>query len=478
LIIQIGSVLDSLSTIHADTIRTDCWQAMYKISQIGFPSEVTMAQKTHPGGFRTFVLIWFGQLISLTGSGLTGFALGVWVFQRTGSVTQFALISLFTSLPGIVFSPIAGALVDRWDRRWCMILSDAGSGLCTLTVALLLLANRLEVWHIYLTMAISSIFSGFQWPAYSAATTLLVPKKHLGRASGMVQVGGAVAQIISPVLAGALVGLIKLEGVILVDFVTVAFAVLTLSFVHVPRPKVSEESKAVQGSLIREAAFGWKYIVHRPGLLGLLLLFATTNLIMGIVQVLFTPLVLSFTTVANLGTIMSIGGMGVLLGSFTMSAWGGPKVRIRGIYAAWLVQGFVLFAAGFPPRVVIIALAAFLFFFCSPIISGCSQAIWQVKTAADVQGRVFAVRRMIAWSTLPLAYLAAGPLADRVFEPMLSQGGSLADSVGQVIGTGQGRGIGLLYIILGIITLSATTVGFLYPRIRKVEIELPDIVPV
>lgn len=437
-----------------------------------------MTQKSHSGGYRTFVLIWFGQLISLTGSGVTGFALGVWVFQRTGSATQFALISLFTSLPGILFSPLTGALVDRWDRRWCMILSDAGSGLCTLAVALLFMANRLEIWHIYLTMAISSTFSAFQWPAYSAATTLLVSKKHLGRASGMVQVGGAVAQITSPVLAGVLVGLIKLEGVILVDFVSAAFAILTLAFVHVPRPRVSEEGKAAQGSLLREAAFGWKYIMERPGLLGLLLLFATTNFTMGMVQVLFTPLVLSFTNVATLGTIMSICGIGILAGSLTMSAWGGPKVRVNGIYASRLVQGVVLFTAGLPPRVVTISIAAFLYFFCSPIIGGCSQAIWQVKTAADVQGRVFAVRRMIAWSSLPLAYLAAGPLADHVFEPMLSQGGSLADSVGQIIGTGQGRGIGLLYIILGIITLIATTAGFLYPRVRKVEAELPDIVPV
>jgi MFS family permease len=144
---------------------------------------------------RTFVLVWVGQLISLLGTHLTGFALGVWVFQRTGSVTQFALISVCTTLPGIIISPLAGALVDRWERRWAMILSDSGAGLSTLVIALLLLSNHLEIWHIYIATAVGSIFNAFQWPAYTAAITLLVPKRHLGRASGMTQLGEAVALI-------------------------------------------------------------------------------------------------------------------------------------------------------------------------------------------------------------------------------------------------------------------------------------------
>ena len=159
-----------------------------------------------------------------------------------------------------------------------------------------------------------------------------------------------------------------------------------------------------------------------------------------------------------------------------MSAWGGPKPRVYGILGFSVLQGVVLFAAGLPPQVVILAAAAFLYFFSLPIINGSSQAIWQSKVAPDVQGRVFAVRRMIAWSSLPLAYLAAGPLADRVFEPLMAVGGPLAGSVGRFVGVGPGRGIGLLYIVLGTVSLLATVVGFLYPRLRRVEVELPDVV--
>lgn len=435
-----------------------------------------MTQIVGNRGFRTFTLVWAGQLVSLTGSGLTGFALGVWVYQRTGSVTQFALISLFTTLPGIVFSPIAGALVDRWDRRTAMILSDAGAGLCTLSVALLLLANRLEVWHIYGLMALSSTFSAFQWPAYSAATTLLVPKEHYGRASGMVQLAEAIAQIASPVLAGVLMGSIQVQGIILVDFATFLFAVLTLLVVRIPRPVVTTEGEEARGSLLREAAYGWNYIVARSGLLGLLLLFAATNFFLGIIEVLFTPMVLSFASTAALGTILTIGGLGFLGGSLMMSVWGGPKVRVNGIYLFSLLQGCVLFVAGFPPSVPILAGAAFTYFLGFPIVSGCSQAIWLSKTPPDVQGRIFAMRRMIAWSALPLAYLAAGPLADRVFEPLLVEGGALANSVGQIIGVGPGRGIGLLYIVVGTLTLLITGVSYLYPPLRNVETELPDFI--
>jgi DHA3 family macrolide efflux protein-like MFS transporter len=433
-----------------------------------------MTQNIALRGFKTFLLIWFGQLISLAGSGLTGFALGVWVYQRTGSATQFALISLFTTLPGIVFSPIAGALVDRWDRRMAMILSDTGAGLCTLSIALLFLAGRLEVWQIYIVMAVSSTFSAFQWPAYSAATTLLVSTENLGRASGMVQLSEAAAQIGAPVLAGALIGVIQIQGVILIDFATFLFAVFTLLMARVPRPERTAEGRAAQASLLRESAYGWTYIRARPGLFGLLIFFAVNNFAMGIVQVLFTPLVLSFTTPFILGVLLSVAGFGFLAGSILMSVWGGPKQRVYGILGSNLLLGIVLFAAGLPPSVWILGGAAFLAFLSTPITNGCSQAIWQSKTAPDVQGRVFAVRRMIAWASLPLAYLVAGPLADQVFEPLLADGGVLASSIGRVIGVGVGRGIGLLYIILGSMMLMATMIAYLYPRLRHLEAELPD----
>jgi MFS transporter, DHA3 family, macrolide efflux protein len=433
-----------------------------------------MAKRTLNPGMRVFILIWFGQLVSLLGSALTGFALGVWVYQRTGSVTQFALISLFAQLPTIVISPVAGVFVDRWNRRWAMILSDSGAGLGTLAIALLFATGRLEVWHIYLLTAFISAFSAFQWPAYSAATTLLVPKQHLARASGMTQLGEAIAQLISPILGGLLIVTIQLQGIILLDFVTFLFSLVTLLIVRFPDTKTTTDGTAKKIVLLQDAAYGWTYIITRPGLLGLLIFFAANNFLAGVVTVLFTPLVLSFTSATVLGTIVSVGGIGLLAGSLVISTWGGPPRLICGLLGFELLGGLCILVAGLRTSVPILALAAFLFFFGMAIINSCSQAIWQRKVALEVQGRVFAVRRMIAWSSQPLAYLIAGPLTDRVFEPLMAPNGLLANSIGQIIGVGPGRGIGLLFIVMGALTILTTIAAYQYPPLRLVENELPD----
>ncbi len=434
-------------------------------------------QQVAPPKMSVFTLVWLGQVVSLMGSGLTGFALGVWVFQRTGSITQFALIAVCSRLPGIVISPIAGALIDRWDRRRTMIYSDIGAGLTVLGIALLYIAGRLEVWHICVAMTANSALSAFQWPAYSAATTMLVPKRHFGRAAGMVQTGEALGHIVSPALGGVLLAAISLHGIFLVDFATFLFAIATLFLVRIPAPLKTSHGEDEKKSLIDEVTYGMRYITSRPGLLALLIFFAAANFLGGFILVLTTPLVLSFATPAVLGTVLSVGGSGMLFGSIVMSAWGGPRRRVNGVLGFQLLSGFCFILAGLRASAELVAVAAFLFFFTLPFVSGSSQAIWQSKVSPDVQGRVFAVRRMIAWSSVPLSYMVAGPLAQYVFEPLLAQGGPLAGSVGRFIGTGPGRGIGFLFIIMGGLTLLLVVCGYLYPRLRLLEDELADTVP-
>ena len=434
-----------------------------------------MTHNTVSRGMRVFIIVWLGQLVSLVGSGLTSFALGLWVYEHTGSVTQFALIGLFTVLPNIVLSPLAGALVDRWDRRWAMILSDAGAGLCTLTMAFLFLTNRIEVWQIYLAAGASAAFGTFQWPAYSAATTLLVPKKHLGRANGMVQFGRAATEILAPALAGVLVLAIRVQGVLLIDFATFFFAVTTLLFVRFPRPETTTADQTRRGSLWREASYGWRFIAARHGLLGLLFLFAVVNFLWGMVGALIAPMILGFTTADVLGVIISVAGVGMLVGSLAMSAWGGPKRRrIDGVLHFELLSGLCFLLIGLRPSVWLVAVGAFVAHLTIAVIQGSNQAIWQSKVPPDVQGRVFATQQMIARSSAPLAYLVAGPLTDKLFEPLLAFGGPLAKSIGPITGVGPGRGIGLLFIVMGILKVMVTLGGYLYPRIRLVEDELPD----
>lgn len=425
-------------------------------------------------GMRTFAVVWSGQFASLVGTGLTGFALAIWVYQQTGSATQLSLVLLAAQGPQILFTPIAGALVDRWDRRWAMILADAGAGLGTLAIALLLFTDNLEIWHLYIALGFSGVFQSFQWPAYSAATTLLVSKKQYGRASGMVQMAEAVGQVIAPAAAGVALAFGGMETVIFIDVASFLLAVGTLLVVRFPQAERSAAGAAGAGSLLEEARYGWTYIRERHGLLALLWYLASLNLIFGFVSVLAIPLILGFADEVTVGTVFSAVGVGMVFGSVVMSVWGGPKRRIYGVFGADVVLGLSLIFFGFSMSIPVLVFVAVVGFSVLPIANGSSQALWQAKVEPDVQGRVFSVRRVLAQATSPVAMLLAGPLADRVFEPLLQEDGALAGIVGGIVGVGPGRGIAFLFVILGVLSIVFTIIAYLYPRLRDVEDEIPD----
>jgi MFS transporter, DHA3 family, macrolide efflux protein len=422
---------------------------------------------------RTFSIIWAGQCLSVIGSGLTQFALGLWVYQHTGSVTRFALIALSSVLPHLLLAPLAGVYVDRWDRRVTMILSDALAAVSTLVLAGLFFTNQLAVWHIYIATAVSAACNTLQWPAYTSAIARLVPKPQLGRANGMVQFGRAVAEILTPTLAGVLLLTIQMWGILLLDVLTFLFAVGTLVLVRFPaQPERRPEEEKL--AVWTEARAGWHYITARPGLVGLLIFFAIVNFLWGMVGALILPMILNFTRADVLGVIISCAGGGLLTGSLIMSLWGGPKRRIHGVLNFELFSGFCFLLIGLRPIAALVALGAFGAHLTIAIVSGSNQAIWQTKVASEIQGRVFAMQQMLSNAMQPLAYLLAGPLADRVFEPLLAVQGPLAGSFGQLIGVGPGRGIALLFMVMGLIKITVALSAYGYPRIRRVEEEIPD----
>jgi hypothetical protein len=442
-------------------------------AQINLPAEAVRAR-----GMGIFKLINLGQFISMTGTGLTRFALGVWVYQLSGSATQFALVSLFSILPNILVGPFAGALVDRWNRRRLLIACDTGAALSTLLLAVLIYTGRLELWHVYLATGLSAGFGAFQGPAFSASVPLLVAKQDLPRAGSMAQLSAGVAQIISPALAGLFITLIDLHGVLFIDFVTFLFAVTTLFFVSIPNPRRADEGDTPQRkSLWREAARGWSYLRERRGLLGMVVLFGVTNFFMGVVLALATPLVLSRFRPAALGSVMTVSGLGLLAGGLLTARLGGPGRRAVRVLAFMALAGVSIAAAGLRASLPLIAGAAFVFFFAMQVVGACFRIIVQTKVEPGIQGRVFSLSALIANSTLPLAYFTAGPLADKVFEPLMAVGGRLAGSLGTVIGAGPGRGIGLLFVMMGVLTVIAVGCGWLYPRLRLLDSELADAIP-
>jgi MFS family permease len=425
---------------------------------------------------RIFTIVWLGQSLSLIGTGITGFALGVWIYQSTGSVTQFTLVAVFGSLPGLLLSPFFGVALDIWDRRTAMILSDTFLGLRTVGIAVLYATGNLEVWHIYVAVVLRSIFEGIQIPAYSTSVSLLVPKEKLGKANGRVQFSDSAAGILAPALAGLLMPVLGLVGLLIIDIVTFLLAIASLFAVRFPKPKKSTAGKQAQGSIWRRAAFGWHYIRGRRGLLTLVLFFAVLNLCLGSSFVLLTPLVLSFAGAPQLGLVMSIGSAGSILGSFAMSTWGGPKKKTLGVLGFAPLVALGLVTIGLQPSVPLIAVGVAAFFAGLPIVNASSLTIWQRKVEQDVQGRVFATRKVIGQCTSPIAYLCAGPLADRVFEPAMAAGGTLAATFGAFLGTGPGRGMAVQFVLVGTVLLVASLAGLAYTPLREVESRLPDAV--
>lgn len=429
-----------------------------------------------PQNMRRFLLLWAGQTISLLGSGLTNFALGVWIYQQTGEATPFALTVLFGTLPRILLAPLGGSLADRRNRKQIMLLADTGNALITAAAAAIALTGNLAVWNIYLLAAFGSVFAAFQEPAFGASVVMLVPKNDLGRASGLRNLAEALGGLITPLLGGLLYGLIGLGGVMIIDFATYFFALGALLVTRIPQPALTTPTgPAGKHRWLADAAFGWRYLRLRPGLFGLLWYFALVNFLFNITSVLLSPLVLSRHSPTVLGTVQMAAGAGMLLGSLLMSAWGGPRRRILGTVGFIALAALGVVMVGARPSPWVIGAGFALLLFAIPLSSGSTQAIFAGKVAPDVQGRVFAIRSMIAQSMMPIAFLLAGPLADRVFEPLMQTGGALAASpLAGLIGSGVGRGMGLMFVLSGLILLAVSALAWANPRIRNIEAELPD----
>lgn len=426
------------------------------------------------GDFRTFLIVWAGQLVSLIGSSLTWFGLSVWVFLETGSVTSLSMMLLASTLPRIILSPIAGAYVDRWDRRWVMLGSDALTGLGTLVIIVAFMTGTESLGLLIVVGAFSSAFQAFQWPAYQAATSLLVPKERYSQASGMVQMAEAAGQLVAPFLGGVLIAFGGVATLLAVDVVTFLVAVITLAIVRFPKPKTSEVGEEARGSIWQESLFGFRYVWQRHGLFALLVFFAMLNLTFGLISPIFIAYMLSFTSEATMGTLLSLGATGMLVGSIVASAKPVTSGRVKGILLATGVLGLMLVTVGSTTWAVVIVLSLWCGMFVVPIATALSQSIWMSKVEPDVQGRVFGIRSLIAQGTQPLALLIAGPLADRVFVPLMTGESSLGSWLQGMIGSGEGAGYGAMFMAIGVYTLVMCAIAYSYRPLRDLETDLPD----
>lgn len=426
-----------------------------------------------PPSLGRFLTVAAGQMVSMTGTALTEFALPIWSYLDTGSLLRFALFAVVALLPGILVAPLAGALVDRTDRRLALI----GSNLAAAVLLAVLLAQLANGGHsgplVYATLAILSAVLSVQRLAYMSAVPQLVPKRYLGHANGVVQFGTGTAQFLTPLLAVALLDVVGLTGVLTVALSSYLVCLVILLVVRFPATMAWRRRETV----IAEIRNGYRYFFDRPGLRAMLMFFVTLNAPLAMVVVLLSPLVLNVGTLANAGQVAMVSAAGAIAGGLLMALWGGPRQqRMRGML--WTATGLAVSATviGARPSLPLIAVGAFGFSFALAIVNGIWLTIIHTKVPHRFHARVIALNQMFALSVVALGYLLA-PLAGRVLEPVMAPGGALAGSVGSVIGVGAGRGIALLYLLCGLSLAAAVAVALSRRILVHFDRDVPDAEP-
>jgi len=364
---------------------------------------------------RAFTFLWLGQILSLIGSAMTWFAFTLWAWEITGKASALATISFFAFLPTVLFSPIAGAFVDRWNRKLVMLFSDLATALGTLIVFLIYTFGDLQIWHIYIVSILAGFFTSFQYPAYSAAVTTMLSKEDYARAEGMLGSGRALSGILAPVFGAVLFVRVGLDGIMLIDLATFIFAFVTLLMITIPQPQQTETGLQSKGTLWQEIGFGFRYIKQKQSLYALTVLFMLAGIFLAIGATLMAPLVLSGTqnNESALATVQSVGAVGGIVGGVLLSVWGGTKRRIHNVLlggAGACLLGIVWL--GLSPTLLLWAIGSFFFAFFEPFVEGGNIAIWQTSVPADVQGRVFSARHLLVQIPYLIGILISGYLAE------------------------------------------------------------------
>jgi len=404
-----------------------------------------------PNGFRTFLIVWITQSISVFGSALTFFSINIWLTQvlfprpeqRPQLSYALSAVALSFALPVVFGAPIAGAWADRHDRKRTMMAMDFVSGLLSLMLLALIVSNTLNLWMLIILMVLFAIVGAFHGAAFDTSYAMIVPEEQLPRANGMMQTMWSLSGILSPMIAATLISIPALarQGVIpgsigtalgrltngtplaiTIDAITFFMASTTLIFLYIPSPKrvdLGGEGSQPRKSMWADIKEGGLYIWHRRPLLWLLGTFTVANFVSGPFEV-FQPLIVKFnlandwagrgfTFETALALMATAGAIGGVAGGFFISTWGGLKSkRVYGVIVALIVAGLSQIVFGLSPLLFMTAAMAFMGSSMIPIMNSHSQTIWQTQTPRELQGRVFSVRRLIAQFTWPLSTALAG----------------------------------------------------------------------
>lgn len=416
------------------------------------------------------------QAVSLIGSQVSQYAVGIAVYRDTGHATPIALVAFFSTVPAIVLGGFGGALADRFDRRGMLLVANIGYVLVSALLLTSFASGAFQLWHLYALTVGAAVFAALERPAFNASVAMLVPDNHRDRANAIGQMTGPAAGAIAPALAGILFAAVGVVGSIAVAIATFVAAVSVLAIVRIPRPAATAEGLALRTSVWRQAFDGFRYLAARRTLLIICAYSCAANFLANSALVLLTPYVLARTGSAQVfGVVLGVMNVGGITGALVLSAGARIGSRMNTVMLASAAAGVCIGAAGAARDAPAIGASLFLESFALVFAYAPFFSVLQAKIAPDVQGRVFAAFFQVAMLMTPLAALISGPLADRVFEPGRHQ--AAWRNVGWLVGAGPGAGMGLMFVATGALVLALSLAVYAIPAVRRLEDDLPDYAP-
>jgi DHA3 family macrolide efflux protein-like MFS transporter len=428
---------------------------------------------TGPRAASIYYALLVTQTVSLIGSQISEYAVSIAVFRATGHATPLALVAFFSTAPAIALGGFAGALADRFDRRGMMLIANIGFTVCSGLLLASFASGAFRLWHLYAITLGASVFVTLQRPAFQASVATLVPDSHRDRANAIGQMTAPAAGVVAPALAGMLYALVGVVGSIGIDIASFIAAIAVLVVVRIPRPAETAEGVAMRTAVWRQVFDGFRYLAARPVLLGFCGYVSMVNFLASMPMVLLTPYVLVRTGSAQLfGVVLAVTNVGGIAGALVISAGGRIGSRMNTVMLGIVAAAVCLGVAGVARSAPALGASLFLMVFALAFTDAPFWSILQAKVAPDLQGRVFAAYLQVMTLMSPLAFLVAGPLADRVFEPARRQ--PAWQSVGWLVGNGPGAGMGLIFVVAGVAILALSLAVYAIPAVRRLEADLPD----
>jgi len=432
-------------------------------------SDITPDGRTGKQRLRHFSTILGFQIISEFGSALTSFSLGVWAYQKSDSFTAYGLIFFAASMSIFLAAPIAGTIVDRLDKKRVLLFSSLGSAFISLSIGILYWLEVLEIWHIFFLTLANGVIMAFSKPAIVTSIKILIDPEDLSRANGIMATGFGMVSLLAPVVAGVLMVKYGLFTILMIDLASFAAGIIALSMLRLPARVLAPSETVLQG-----ISFAWGYLKKKSHLLWLIGFYAVLNFFIGIAVVLLQPMVLSLTDAEGLGRVMAISGLGYLSGAVLIGVWGGPKRKMFVIYGAALFMGMGMVVTPMSTNIWILSLGAFLLSAAVPIFLTANVVIIQKKVETQVLGRVDGLGTIITGFFLPMGYLVAGPIAESFFEPLMQTSNESMAFWQDLYGLGKGRGVAMMISLSSMIMVFIVLVAMLLPKLRRIEIDLPD----